>query len=89
MLQVRPDGKSRRYATTNVIFYGKIHPYTVEAGESELIAADLCSYSGKFGLSWNFGKILLIYQIQSSIDFVYSVKRVRKELAAIRISKQV
>ncbi|GBM27376.1 hypothetical protein AVEN_250412-1 [Araneus ventricosus] len=37
---------------------------SVEPRESELTAANLCSDSGKFGLSGKFGKLLLIYQMQ-------------------------
>ncbi|GBM08092.1 hypothetical protein AVEN_123003-1 [Araneus ventricosus] len=47
---------------------------TVEPRKSELIGADLCSDSGEFGLSGKFGKILLVYQMQQSIDSGCSVK---------------
>ncbi|GBO29770.1 hypothetical protein AVEN_32726-1 [Araneus ventricosus] len=53
---------------------------TVEPRGSELIGPELCSDSGEFGLSGKFDKILLIYQMQYSIDSGCSVKAYGKSM---------
>ncbi|GBO20386.1 hypothetical protein AVEN_39883-1 [Araneus ventricosus] len=52
----------------------KLDGCTVEPRESELIGADLCLDFGEFGFSGKFGKILLTYRMQQSIDSGCSVK---------------